>query len=68
MRSEVCARIRSERLRQGLTQEQLALTSGTPRNVLIDIEHGYRSSLYERIFDIAAALGVSVAALLTYRD
>ncbi|WP_042788236.1 helix-turn-helix domain-containing protein [Mycobacteroides abscessus] len=64
VRSEVGARIRGERLRQGLTQEQLALASGVTRNVLIDAEHGSRGLLYERLFDIAAALGISVSALV----
>jgi transcriptional regulator with XRE-family HTH domain len=32
--------------------------------VLIDVEHGRRSLLYERVFDLADALGVPVAELL----
>lgn len=47
-----------------MTQEQLALRSGVTRNVLIDVEHGRRGLLYERLFDIAAALEVSVEILL----
>ncbi len=47
-----------------MTQEQLALRSGVTRNVLIDVEHGRRGLLYERLFDIAAALEVTVGALL----
>lgn len=62
VRAEVGARVRSERLRQGLTQEQLALTSGVTRNVLIDVEHGYRGLLYERLVDIANALAVPVGS------
>lgn len=65
VRVEVGARIRRERLRRDLTQEQLALTSGVTRNVLIDVEHGRRGLLYERLFDIAAALGIPVSALMT---
>jgi transcriptional regulator with XRE-family HTH domain len=48
-----------------MTQEQLALASGVTRNVLIDAELGHRGLLYERLFDIAAALDVSVARLVT---
>ncbi|RIS00116.1 helix-turn-helix domain-containing protein [Mycobacteroides abscessus] len=66
VRSEVGVRIRNERLRQGLTQEQLALSSGVTRDVLIDVEHGRRGLLYERLFDIADALGVPVSELITY--
>lgn len=60
-------RIREHRLQRGLTQEQLALSSGVTRNVLIDAEHGRRGLLYERLFDIAEALGVSVADLVRER-
>lgn len=59
IRTAVGSRIRRERLRQGLTQEQLALASGVTRNVLIDVEHGRRGLLYERLVDIADALSVS---------
>lgn len=67
IRLEVGARIRRERLGRGLTQEQLALASGVTRNVLIDVEHGKRGLLYERLFDLADALGVDVAELLNGR-
>jgi transcriptional regulator with XRE-family HTH domain len=60
----VGANIRELRLQQGMTQEALALTSGVTRNVLIDVEQGKRGLLYERLFDIAEALQVSVGALL----
>lgn len=48
-----------------MTQEALALQSGVTRNVLIDVEHGRRGLLYERLFDIAEALEVPVADLLS---
>jgi DNA-binding XRE family transcriptional regulator len=56
--------IRALRIKRGMTQEELALHSGVTRNVLIDVEHGHRGLLYERLFDIAAALGVPVARLV----
>jgi transcriptional regulator with XRE-family HTH domain len=59
----VGANIRELRLQQGMTQEALALKSGVTRNVLIAAEQGKRGLLYERLFDIAEALQVSVAAL-----
>lgn len=52
------------RIDRGLTQEQLAQMSGVSRNVLMDVEHGRRGILHERLFDIAKALGVSAADLL----
>jgi transcriptional regulator with XRE-family HTH domain len=47
-----------------MTQEQVALTSGVTRNVLIQVELGRRGLLYERLFDIADALNVPVGALI----
>lgn len=58
---EVVRRLRIER---GLTQEQLASTAGMDRTVLIALESGRRSLLYERLFDIADALDVSLADLV----
>lgn len=63
-RRDVGQRIRELRLRRGMTQESLAITSGVTRNVLIDVELGRRGLLYERLFDLADALGVSVSRLL----
>jgi DNA-binding XRE family transcriptional regulator len=63
-RRAVGARIRALRRDRDMTQEALALASGLARNVLIDVEHGRRGLLYERLFDLADALGVSAAELL----
>ncbi len=60
----VGGRIRAIRIERGMTQEALALSSGVTRNVLIDVEHGRRGLLYERLFDIADALDVPVGELL----
>jgi DNA-binding XRE family transcriptional regulator len=63
-RAVVGDNIRSLRVARGMTQEALALKSGVTRNVLIDVEHGRRGLLYERLFDIAEALDVEVDGLL----
>lgn len=63
-RRDVGSRIRELRTERGMTQEQLALRSGVTRNVLIDVEHGKRGLLYERLFDLAEALEVPVTHLL----
>jgi len=63
-RHRVGLRIQRARIERGLTQEQLALLSGVSRNVLMDVEHGRRSILLDRIFDIAKALGLTAAELL----
>lgn len=65
-RREVGDRIRVLRIERGLTQEALALRSGVTRNVLIDVEHGKRGLLYERLFDIAEALQVRAGDLLDH--
>lgn len=41
-----------------MTQEALALKSGLSRNLLVDVELGKSGLLFERLFDLAAALDV----------
>jgi DNA-binding XRE family transcriptional regulator len=67
-RQVVGRRIRTLRIKKGLTQEALALRSGVTRNVLIDVESGKRGLLYERLFDLADALEVPAAELLQSDD
>jgi len=64
VRAIVGGNVRELRIQQGLTQEALALLSGVTRNVLIDVEHGRRGLLYERLFDLAGALKVPLTHLL----
>ncbi|GAA2926253.1 hypothetical protein GCM10010458_05230 [Microbacterium luteolum] len=64
----VGAAVRNERLRAGLTQEALALESGVTRNMLIHVEHGNRGVSFERIYDLAEALGIDAAALMPPSD
>ncbi len=47
-----------------MTQEALALESGLSRNLLVDVELGKSGLLFERLFDLAAALGVPPSELL----
>jgi transcriptional regulator with XRE-family HTH domain len=65
-RKVVGGNIRETRIGRGMTQEDLALRSGVTRNVLIDVEQGRRGLLYERLFDIAEALGVPVHRLMEH--
>jgi transcriptional regulator with XRE-family HTH domain len=67
-RTAVGAKIRALRIERGLSQEALALSSGVTRNVLIDVERGKRGLLYERIFDVAQALGVRGHEILDVDD
>lgn len=55
--------VRRLRLEAGLTQEALALESGLSRNQLIELEHGRRGVLFERLDDLALALSVRVEDL-----
>lgn len=63
-RRGVGATIRRLRVERGLTQERLAERSGVDRSVLVAVESGRRSLLYERLFDIADALEVPVTDLV----
>lgn len=63
VRAVVGSNIRTLRLAKGMTQETLSLRSGVTRNVLIDVEHGKRGILYERLVDIAEALEVAPGIL-----
>lgn len=67
-RSLVGAAVRGHRTRAGLTQEALALESGVTRNMLIHIEHGSRGVSFERLYDLAAALGIEPSELLPSAD
>lgn len=48
-----------------MTQTGLAQRAGLSRNQLIDLEQGRRGLLFERLEDLAAALGVPVGELFT---
>ncbi len=63
-RQRVGQNVRRARLLQGLTQETLALESGLSRNQLIELEHGRRGVLFERLDDLARALNVDASDLL----
>ena len=63
-RRRVGANIRRLRLERGLTQEALALESGLSRNQLIELEHGRRGVLFERLDDLAVVLQVDAGTLL----
>jgi DNA-binding XRE family transcriptional regulator len=63
-RKTVGSRLRQLREDRGLTLDELALMSGVSRNIIWDVELGNRGLLYERLFDIAMALGATVADLV----
>ncbi|BBX94322.1 helix-turn-helix transcriptional regulator [Mycolicibacterium boenickei] len=63
-RRAVGARIVELRTEKGMTQQQLSSKSGVSRNIIIDVEFGRRGLLYERLGDLAKALGVTASDLL----
>jgi transcriptional regulator with XRE-family HTH domain len=63
-RRAVGARIRELRVANGLSQESLALESGVSRDQLIQMEHGRRGLVVERLYDLADVLGVPASELL----
>jgi transcriptional regulator with XRE-family HTH domain len=56
--------LRLARRRAGLSQAELAATSGLSRDGILKIERGYRSPRIDSLILIAAALEVEPAALL----
>lgn len=65
-RRAVGQNIRKARIERELTQERLADECGVDRTLLVAVESGRRSVLYERLFDIADALNVPITEL--FRD
>jgi transcriptional regulator with XRE-family HTH domain len=57
-------RIRTRRLKVGLTQEALALESGINRTYIGSLEAGERNPSLENIARLAMALGVDAADLV----
>ena len=58
-------RLRELRVKQGLTQEQVALAAGLDRAFYVDLENAKHGVQVDRIYDIAYALGVEVSVLFT---
>jgi transcriptional regulator with XRE-family HTH domain len=63
-RVAVGLRVRLLRYERGLTQEELAAASGMSRNSLLWLENGQRSLLFDRLYDLADALGVDIRELM----
>ena len=60
----VIQRLRDERLKQGLSYEQLAAKTGLHRTGISMIERGERRPLLVNVIRIAEALGVGLRDLL----
>ncbi len=57
-------RVRAERLRQGISQEELAARSGVHRTYIGMIERAEKNITLKNIIKIAEALGVKPSSLL----
>ncbi len=58
------ARVRAERVRLGMTLDELAAATGVSRATLSNIERGEHSPSLTKATDVARTLGVSLAQLL----
>ncbi|HZU63177.1 MAG TPA: helix-turn-helix transcriptional regulator [Novosphingobium sp.] len=63
--AELGRRIRAQRKRVGLTQEQLALIAGVDRSYCGSIERGERNITFTVLCRLAAAMEADIAALTT---
>ncbi|MBC7301675.1 MAG: helix-turn-helix transcriptional regulator [Nocardia sp.] len=60
MLNDIGAKIRAERRRHQLTQEQLAEISGTSTRTVRDIEHGSGSTSIGTVLAVTSALGLTL--------
>lgn len=61
---EIGKLLRAKRLKQGVTQESLALQCGIDRSYLGRVERGEVNLTVEKLYEIASALNVSAKDLL----
>ena len=64
---ELGNKIRFERMKRDLSQEQLAELSGVSIRTISDIERGLTDIRYTNLFEIASAFKLSLSDLLNYR-
>ena len=60
---KICLKVKLERLKRGLSQEDLALTAGLSRNAIWKIESGRVSPTIDTLEKIAQALEMDFATL-----
>jgi transcriptional regulator with XRE-family HTH domain len=65
MRKLVGANVARARREKGLTQEVLSEKSGLSQQYISGLERGHRNPTIVTVYEIASALGVSPASLLT---
>lgn len=68
MRRLVGRNVRRIRAERGLTQEQLAEMTGFSQQYVSGLEQGHRNPTVVTLFELAQALGVTPAELITSDD
>ena len=61
---KICLKVKFERQKKGLSQEELAFSAGLSRNALWKIESGRVSPTISTLEKIADALGIEFLALM----
>lgn len=60
---KICLKVKFERLKKGLSQEELAFQAGVNKNTIWKIETGKVSPTVETLAKIAEALGIDFSTL-----
>ena len=60
-------KIRYERLKRGLSQDDLEEKSGVSRRTISEIERGNADIRYTNLYQIAEAFGVPISDLLAFK-
>ena len=66
MRNKIGKKIRIERLKRELSQEELAFSAGVNRNTIGFIERGEQSPTFDTMEAIATAFGMTVQDLCNF--
>lgn len=66
MRNKIGKKIRIERLKRELSQEELAFSAGVNRNTIGLIERGEQSPTFDTMEAIANAFGITVQELCNF--
>ncbi|PQM27227.1 transcriptional regulator [Sphingopyxis lindanitolerans] len=66
--SQLGSIIQIERLRQGLTQSELASRTGTQQKTISSIENGSEGTKLDTLLSVIASLGLDMQIVLRKRD
>jgi transcriptional regulator with XRE-family HTH domain len=68
MKRIIAERLKRQRMREGLNQQELAMLSGIPYQVISRLEHGHQSIYVERIAALATKLHTTIDYLAGLTD